>query len=138
MTDSRIYYKGVIYPWQCDAIGHFTTRFYVAMFDDAAWHFLHEAGFDTRLLAEKNIGWADVSQNYEYMDELHVGDLVTISGTPLHIGGKSIRYKLEMMKVDSEECCARMTATSVQFDMKRRVAIALISEVREGLHAWMS
>jgi len=46
MTEPRITYRGVVYPWQCDAMGHFTTRFYMAVFDEAAWHFLWEAGFD--------------------------------------------------------------------------------------------
>lgn len=29
--------RGVVHPWQCDAMGHFTTRFFAAMFDDAAY-----------------------------------------------------------------------------------------------------
>ena len=138
MSTAKIFYRGVIHPWHCDSIGHFTTRFYMAMFDDATWHFLNEAGFDTKLMTEENIGWADVLHNIEYKKELLEGDLVIIEGSPLHIGGKSIRYKLEMKKVDSDDCCARLTATTVQFDLKHRVAIPVIPEVRERLQAWMS
>jgi len=138
MSNAKINYRGVIYPWQCDSIGHFTTRFYMAMFDEAAWHFLYEAGFDTKLMKERHIGWADVLHQIEYKKELHDGDLVIIEGSPLHIGDKSIKYKLEMKRVDSDDCCARLTATSVQFDLKHRVAIPVIPEVRERLQAWMS
>jgi acyl-CoA thioester hydrolase len=138
MSDTKVFYRGVIQPWQCDSIGHFTTRFYMAMFDDASWHFLYEAGFDTRLMKDENIGWADVLHNIEYKQELHAGDLVIIEGTPLHIGGKSIRFELEMKRVDSDECCARFTSTTVQFDLKRRVAIPVIPAVREKLQAWVS
>ena len=138
MSTAKILYRGVIQPWECDSIGHFTTRFYMAMFDDASWHFLNEAGFDTRLMKDENIGWADVLHNIEYKKELHAGDLVIIEGTPLHIGGKSIRFELEMKRVDSDECCARFTATTVQFDLKHRVAIPVIPEVRQKLQTWIS
>ena len=26
-------YKAVAHPWQCDVLGHMTTRFYTGMFD---------------------------------------------------------------------------------------------------------
>ena len=32
--------KAVAHPWECDVIGHLTTRFFVAMFDGASYHFL--------------------------------------------------------------------------------------------------
>lgn len=31
-------YRGVVHPWLCDAMGHLTTRHYLAMFDDAIYH----------------------------------------------------------------------------------------------------
>jgi len=33
--------KNVAHPWMCDILGHMTTRHYVAMFDDAAYHMLY-------------------------------------------------------------------------------------------------
>ena len=30
----QVVHKGVAHPWQCDVLGHLTTRFYVAMFDE--------------------------------------------------------------------------------------------------------
>ena len=33
--------KSVAHPWMCDVLGHMTTRHYVAMFDDAAYHMLY-------------------------------------------------------------------------------------------------
>ena len=33
--------KNVAHPWMCDVLGHMTTRHYVAMFDDAAYHMLY-------------------------------------------------------------------------------------------------
>jgi hypothetical protein len=33
-------YRGVAYPWQCDAMGHMNTQFYSALYDGAGFHFL--------------------------------------------------------------------------------------------------
>lgn len=137
MADPRITYRGVIYPWLCDSMGHFTTRHYMAMFDDAAWHLLHEIGFDPDLITERKIGWADVSHHIEYLKELHQGELILIEGKPLRVGNKSIECQLEMKSVNSDEICARLTAVSVQFDLEKRCAIPVLDEVREKVVAWL-
>lgn len=137
MTDSRITYRGVIYPWLCDSMGHFTTRHYMAMFDDAGWHFLHEIGFDPDWITEKKIGWADVSHHIEYLKELHQGELILIESKPLRIGNKSVEYQLEMKSVKGDEIYARLTATTVQFDLEERYAIPVLDEVREQVLAWL-
>jgi acyl-CoA thioester hydrolase len=137
MTEAKITYRGVIYPWQCDAMGHFTTRYYMAMFDEAAWHFLYEIGFDKAMMDEKNIGWADVRHEIEYLRELHQGELVVIESKPIRVGSKSIDYQLEMKPVGKDDVCARLTAKSVQFDLTTRRAIPVLPEIREQILAWL-
>lgn len=137
MSESKITYRGVIYPWQCDAMGHFTTRHYMAMFDEAAWHFLYEVGFDKAMLDEKKIGWADVRHEIEYLRELHQGELVVIESKPLSIGNKSIDYQLEMKPVGEDEVCARLISKTVQFDLTTRRAIPVLPEIREQILAWL-
>ena len=137
MTDAKITYRGVVYPWQCDGMGHFTTRQYMAMFDEAGWHFLYEVGFDPRLIKEKNIGWADVRHEIEYLTEVREGELVLIESRPLCVGNKSIQYQLEMKSVTNGEICARLTGICVQFDLVERCAIPVLPEVRERIVAWL-
>ena len=33
-------YRGVVYPWQMDHMGHMNVRFYSARFDEATWRLL--------------------------------------------------------------------------------------------------
>ncbi len=30
-------YRGVIYPWNCDHMGHMNVQYYVGKFDEATW-----------------------------------------------------------------------------------------------------
>ena len=137
MTEARVTYRGVVYPWQCDSMGHFTTRFYMAVFDEAAWHFLWEVGFDPATVTERNIGWADVRHEIEYLAEMRAGDLFYITARPLRIGNKSIVCQLEIRAVSDDAARARLTATTVQFDLERRCAVPVLPEVRERLLAWL-
>ena len=38
-------FRGVVYPAQCDAMGHMNVQHYVAAFDQAMWHLVHEIGY---------------------------------------------------------------------------------------------
>jgi len=134
---SRLTYRGVVYPWQCDSMGHLTTRCYMGMFDDASFHFVHEIGFRTSMLREARIGWADVEHTIEYLKELNAGDLIWIESRPLALSARSVRYLHEMKHCETHQVHARMLATTVQFDLKRRKAIPVVTEVRNAIQAWL-
>ena len=37
-------YRGTIYPWQCDHMGHMNVMWYVGKFDEATWQFFSMLG----------------------------------------------------------------------------------------------
>ena len=41
---SSVTYKGAVYPWQCDHIGHMNVMWYVGKFDEANWNFFATLG----------------------------------------------------------------------------------------------
>lgn len=123
-------YKGVAHPWLCDIMGHMTTRHYVAMFDDASYHFLREA-FGWRPGEPGAPGWADVRHVIEYNDEVAAGDLLEIRGQIERIGGKSLTIRYEMTNLNKDSVAATLESTSVYFDLQARKAIAIPDELRE-------
>ena len=59
--------KAVAHPWQCDVLGHMTTRHYTAMFDDASYHFLHHLfGWNGASDDSGKLGWVDVRHTINY------------------------------------------------------------------------
>ena len=137
MTAAKRTSLGMVYPWQCDSMGHLTTRFYMAAFDEAAWHFLYEAGYDPALMEQEQVGWADVRHEIEYLRELRAGELFYIESKPLRVGNSSIVYQLELKTSSGDESCARLNATTVQFDLKRRKSMPVLPAVRECLLGWL-
>ncbi len=129
-------FKGIAQPWECDSLGHLTTRFYVAMFDDASYHLLFEVfGWTGASDDAQRRAFVDVRHEIEYLDEVQAGELLEIRGALVHVGGKSIRARYEMLKRKGGGVAASLEATYVLFDLQERTALALDEQLRQQAQA---
>ena len=127
-------HRGVVHPWLCDAMGHMTTRHYVAMFDDASYHLLAAIGFDPVMLA-RGVGFADVRMTITYRAELAAGALVLTRGDVVGLGERSMTALYRMENLHTGAVAAEMESVAVQFDLAARKAIPLLPEIRAGAEA---
>ena len=131
MAESPITYRGVVYPWQCDHMGHMNVMFYVGKFDEATWQLLSAIGLSRSRLSREGTGMAAVEQHIEYKRELQSGDLITIRSTVLETKEKTIRFRHEMMNDETGELAASTILVGVHFDLTARKARPLPDDVRE-------
>lgn len=123
--------KGVAHPWQCDILGHMTTRFYVAMFDDASYHYLHHLfGWNGARNDAATLGWADVRHTINYQDEVEAGDLLEVRAGLLKVGGKSMTVAYEMINLGSGNIAATLESVIVLFDLEQRRAVTIPDDLR--------
>jgi acyl-CoA thioester hydrolase len=123
--------RSVAHPWMCDVLGHLTTRYYVGMFDDAAYHFLYEMfGWTGAQDAKGELAFADVRHVIDYQAEVSAGDLLEIRAELRKIGGKSITTYYEMVSLGSGEVSASLECVSVLFDLKARKAVEISGDLR--------
>src|SRR5512144_1908700 len=66
MTELPITYRGTIYPWHCDHVGHMNVMWYVGKFDEATWHFFNLLGLSPTFLRTAKRGMAAVEQHISY------------------------------------------------------------------------
>jgi len=126
-----VLYKGVVHPWLCDAMGHLTTRHYMAMFDDASYHLLHQAlGYAGPFGDYEGKGWADVKHVLEYKAEVPAGALVEVRGELLKLGGKSVAARYELVNLATGTVAATMDSITAFFDLKERKAIPITDAMR--------
>lgn len=124
-------FHGVVHPWLCDAMGHLTTRHYMAMFDDASWHLLARVtGWNPQDPEFRDRGWADVRHEIDYRAELRAGALVVIAGRLTRLGRTSLEALYEMRQAGTDTLAARMQARTVFFDLEARRAIPLTDAMR--------
>ena len=99
-------YKGTVYPWQCDHVGHMNVMWYTGKFDEATWSLFAELGITPSYLRQEERGMAAVQQNTTYKQEVLAGDIVEIRSRVLEIRGKVIRFQHEMRNAETMEVAA--------------------------------
>ena len=132
-TLDPITYKGCVYPWQCDHVGHMNVMWYVGKFDEATWHLLASAGLTGKRMREEGIGMVAVEQRIEYKRELLAGDLITIRSWFQEVREKALLFVHEMANEETQGVAARTFLTGVCLDAKTRKARALPADVRERI-----
>ena len=129
-------HKSIAHPWQCDIMGHMTTRFYMAMFDDASYHFLHHVfGWNSAQSPDGRFGWVDVRHVINYESEVDVGDLLDVRAELVKVGGKSMTISYEMINLGSGDVAARLEGVVVLFDLKERRAVSIADDLRATAQA---
>jgi len=131
MTEPLLTYRGTVYPWHCDHMGHMNVIWYVGKFDEATWHLLASVGLSRRRLQEEGIGMVAVEQRIEYKRELCAGDLLTIRSSFQEVREKSVLFTHEMTNQETQELAARTILTGVCIDLTTRRARALPADIRD-------
>ena len=131
MTDHPVTYRGVVYPWHCDHVGHMNVMWYVGKFDEATWQLFATFGLTPSFLQAQGRGMAAVEQNFAYKKELHAGDVVSVRSRILEIREKSIRFLHEMRNDETGEIAAIAEMTGVYLDTVRRKSSPFPEEIFE-------
>lgn len=125
-------YQGVVYPAQCDAMGHMNVQFYIAAFDQSLWHLMAASGYSASWITERRQGWADRRYEIDFRQELPVGSLFEIKGSVVKVGRTSLTTYHGLTNKADGTLCAELLAVSVYFDLAARQALALPDEIVEG------
>ncbi len=128
-------YRGTVYPWHCDHMGHMNVMWYVGKFDEATWNFFAAFGITPAYLRDNGRGMAAVEQRIAYERELHAGDTVAIRSGALEVRDKAIRFVHEMRNGASGEVSAVTLLTGVFIDTVARKACALPQAFRARAEA---
>lgn len=131
MQDSLITYRGAVYPWHCDHMGHMNVTWYVAKFDEATWNLFAHVGLTPSSLRDSNHGMAGLEQHITYERELLAGDVIFVRSWVLEARSKVLRLRHEMFNGESEERAATMEQTAVYIDRAARKSRPLPAAVLE-------
>ena len=124
-------YRGAVYPWHCDHMGHMNVMWYVGKFDEATWNLFALAGVTAAFLKENKRGMAAVQQNITYKRELHAGDIVVVRSAFLELREKTARFVHEMRHAVTDDISAICVLTGVSMDSQTRKSCPLPAEIVE-------
>lgn len=129
MSERMETYRGVVYPWQCDQMGHMNVMWYTGKFDEATWALFAAMGITPSYVRDQGRGMVAVEQVISYQHELLAGDLVLVRSWVLEVREKVLRFKHEMIKVETGEVAATSELTGVHFDRSARRSCPLPDEI---------
>ncbi|MCK1477232.1 acyl-CoA thioesterase [Bradyrhizobium sp. 197] len=121
-------YRGTVYPWQCDHVGHMNIMWYVGKFDEANWNLFARLGLTPSYLRGSGRGMAAVQQNVTYKRERLAGDIVGIRSHLLEIRDKSIRFRHDMTNAETDAFCE---ITVARMDRSQRKSVPFTDAIRE-------
>lgn len=130
-----ITYRGAVYPWHCDHMGHMNVMWYVGKFDEATWQLFARLGLTPEFMRAHGRGMAALEQNIAYKRELVAGDVVSVRSAVLEIRDKVIRFSHEMRNDHSGEVAATTLLTAAHLDTAARRACAFPQEIRAAAQA---
>jgi acyl-CoA thioester hydrolase len=118
-------YRGFVYPWCIDHMGHMNVQSYVARFDEASWHFLAQLGLSPGFLVAQNCGLVALDQRIQYRREVLAGSLLDVSTELLEVRGKTLRYLHHMHNSEAAEEVASMELVVGYLDKATRRTVPL-------------
>ena len=121
-------YRGVVYPWHCDHMGHMNVMWYVGKFDEATWNLFADVGLTPAFLRERHRAMAAVQQDITYKRELMSGDVVAVRSGLLEMREKVVKFVHEMRDAQSGGIAAVCVITGVHMDSKTRKSTAFPAE----------
>jgi acyl-CoA thioester hydrolase len=128
MTELLETYRGAVYPWHCDHMGHMNVMWYVGKFDEATWNLFAATGLTAAFLKDNRRGMAAVQQNLSYRRELHAGDTVAVRSAFLEVRDKLAKFVHEMRN-GAGEISAICVLTAVHIDSQARKSCPFPSEI---------
>ena len=128
-------YRGAVYPWHCDQMGHMNVMWYVGKFDEATWNLFAAIGVTMAYLRENKRGMAAVQQDITYKRELLAGDTVAVRSTLLEVREKSTKFVYEMRHAQTGEVAAVCVLTGVSIDAQTRKSCPFPAEIVERAKA---
>ena len=127
-----ITYRGTVYPWHCDHMGHMNVTWYVGKFDEASWNLLASIGLTPAYFRDSNRGMVAVEQHLAYKRELLAGDTVFVRSKVLEVREKVILFAHEMVNAQTLEVAATSHYTVVHIDRWTRKACPLPPQVHSA------
>lgn len=124
-------YRGFVYPWSVDHVGHMNVQFYTARFDEATWQFLNRLGLSPSYLKSTGHSAVAADQRTQYKREVLGGTLLHITTELLEVGRKSLRFVHRMYDSESSDEVASTELVGVYFDTTNRISVELPELVRE-------
>lgn len=118
--------------WE-DRNGHVNVQYYLRLYDLGGWGLLDKIGIDEAYLEKQNRSIFDLQNHICYLDEIHIGDQVSVHNRLLSRNDKLFQGMFFVVNDSTDSLAATIEYLSVHIDMNARKSTPFTDSIARGL-----
>jgi len=115
-----LYHRTTVPEAYLDVMGHMNIRYYLALFDEAAWRFFDAFGMNKAYYENTTGGAFALEQHIRYFAEVKQGETVAIRTRVLGFSPKRIHFMLFMVNETAVKLAATLETVTSHVDLTVR------------------
>lgn len=132
-----LYYRETIPDDYIDAMGHMNVRWYMALFDNATWHFFEAVGLDQDYFERCHAGGFALRQFIHYWSEVQAGHSVAVRTRALGRSEKRFHFMHFLIDESSGQIAAALESLGTHADLKLRKSSPLPPPIADRFDAFL-
>jgi len=117
--------RHVVPPAWEDFNGHVNVQHYTALYDMAGYPFMDMMGITADYIRESRVGLFDLEHHIWFLDEMHVGDVVTGHACLVDRGPKRVLSVMSIIDETRDRLASVLEVISTTADLEARRTIAI-------------
>ena len=126
-----MYHHETIPETYLDAMGHMNVRWYMALFDTAAWNFFISHGLDENYFVQKQMGVFALKHFIQYFAEVKAGEAVIMRIRLLGRTEKRFHFMNFMINETTGRLSAVLEVLGTHADLKLRKAVPMPQDISQ-------
>ena len=135
LEDLPLYHRETIPADYLDVMGHMNIRWYMAVYDKAAWNFFSSHGMNEKYFREKQAGGFALKHFIQYFAEVRMGQTVAIRTRLLGRSEKRFHFMHFMINETTRQLASTLEVLGTHADLKIRKAAPIPTEIAERFDA---
>lgn len=127
--------RTVVFPAQCDHLGHMNVRWYAHVFDDGAFQIWPLVGITNALMKEVGVVTVVARTCTDFLREARPGDMLKVETGFVKCGTKSATHRQRLVNVETGVVHARQEVVEVCFDIAARRSTEMPDAFRKLIEA---
>lgn len=120
--------------WE-DSNGHVNIQYYMTLYEWGGWPMIEAVGMDEAYFRERRCGLFDLEHHLCYLNEIHVGDVVTVHARLLDRTAKRFHGLMFIVNETRDNLAGSMEYVTSGADLENRRTAPLPADIGERLDA---
>jgi len=132
-----LYYRETIPADYIDPMGHMNVRWYMALFDNATWHFFEALGLTDDYFKQHQAGGFALRQFINYWNEVQAGNTVAVRTRILGRSDKRFHFMHFLVNETAGQVAASLESLGTHADLKLRKSSPLPPWIAKRMDEWL-